>query len=97
MILLGLLLTLFQRFFLRADGGLVFSTLGAVLIPQLLAIESQLAVYLAGVIQQIGVALLVLLPVLHVYKSSRAGFRLSRTLGRVVPGPRISATANLGE
>lgn len=94
MVPLGMLLALFQRFFLAADRGLVFSTLGAVLIPQFLAIESQLAQYLSGLVQQIAVALLVLLPVLHVYQSTRAGLNLSGTFRFVRSKPRISAAAN---
>jgi hypothetical protein len=94
MVSLGVFLALFQRFFLRADGGVVFSTLGAVLLPQLLAVESQLAVYLAGLAQQIAVALLILLPVLHVYKSARVGLRHQRTFVLERFKPRISAAAN---
>ena len=94
MVPLGMLLALFQRFFLRADRGLVFSTLGVVLIPQFLAIESQLAQYLSGLVQQIAVALLVLLPVLSVYKSARAGLNPPGTFRFVRSKPRISAAAN---
>jgi hypothetical protein len=94
MLPLGMLLALFQRLFLRADRGLVFSTLGAVLIPPLLAVESQLAVYLAGVIQQIALALLVLSPVLHLYKSTSAGSRTAETFRLVRLKPRNSGAAN---
>jgi hypothetical protein len=41
---LGIFLGSFERIFLHADSSLLFSCVGAVLIPQLLAIESQMAV-----------------------------------------------------
>jgi hypothetical protein len=62
---LGIFLGSFERMFLHADSGLLLSCLGAVLVPQLLAIESQMAEYIAGLAQQIFFALLVLLPALE--------------------------------
>src|SRR5262249_15998849 len=70
MLPLGMLLGFFQRIFLGAGAGLVLSCTGAALVPELLAIESQLGQYLAGIVQQIAVALLVLLPLLHFYRCS---------------------------
>jgi hypothetical protein len=61
---LGIFLGSLQRIFLHADSGLLFSSLGAVLVPQLLAVESQMAQYVAGLAQQVFVVLLVLIPVL---------------------------------
>ena len=94
MIPLGVLLGLFQRFFLRSNTGMVLGTIGAVLIPQLIAIESQLAQYLAGLVQQIAIAILVLLPVLHVYQPARTGSRHLGTFRFVRSKPGMSATAN---
>jgi len=62
---LGIFLGSFERIFLQADSGLLFSCLGAVLVPQLLAIESQMAEYVAGLMQQILLALVVLVPTLE--------------------------------
>lgn len=62
---LGLFLGTFERIFLDADSGVLFSCLGAVLIPQLLGIESQMAQYVAGLAQQIALVLLVLIPTLE--------------------------------
>ena len=70
MLPLGVVVALFQRFFLRAEGSLVFSCIGAAMVPQFLGIEAQLAQYLSGLFQEISVALLVLLPILHIYKST---------------------------
>ena len=60
---LGIFLGSLQRIFLHADSGLLFSSVGAVLVPQLLAVESQMAQYVAGLAQQVFVVLLVLIPV----------------------------------
>ena len=65
MLPLGVLLGSFQRIFLHADSGLLFSSLGAVLVPQLLTIDAQMAQYVAGLAQQIFVVLLVLIPTLR--------------------------------
>jgi hypothetical protein len=62
---LGILLGSFERIFLHSDSSLLFSCVGAVLIPQLLAIESQMAEYIAGLAQQIILVLLVLIPTLE--------------------------------
>jgi hypothetical protein len=62
---LGIFLGTVQRIFLRADSGLLFSSVGAVLVPQLLAVESQMAQYVAGLAQQVFVVLLILIPVLE--------------------------------
>jgi hypothetical protein len=62
---LGMFLGSFERIFLHADSGVLFSCLGAVLVPQLLAIEAQMAQYVAGLAQQIALVLLVLVPTLE--------------------------------
>jgi len=64
MLPLGIFLGYFQRIFLRSDSGLFLSSVGVVLIPQLLAIDSQMAQYVAGLAQQILIVLVVLLPLL---------------------------------
>lgn len=66
MIPLGIFFDYFQHAFLARDSGWVLNAIGIALIPSFLALESQLAQYLAGILQCVVVALLVLLPVLHV-------------------------------
>jgi len=44
----------------------LLGSIGVILLPQMLAIESQMAVYLGGVIQQALFVLLVFLPALRV-------------------------------
>ena len=77
---LGIFLGSFERIFLHADSGVLFSCLGAVLVPQLLAIEAQMAQYVAGLAQQIALVLLVLIPTLEL--RAQAG-----QLRRLVPLP----------
>jgi hypothetical protein len=83
---LGIFLGTIQRIFLRADSGLLFSSVGAVLVPQLLAVESQMAEYVAGLAQQVFVVLLVLIPVLK-----------SRGRGKAVPARMFARPANQPE
>jgi O-antigen polysaccharide polymerase Wzy len=83
---LGMFLGSLQRIFLHADAGLLFSSIGAVLIPQLLSVESQMAEYVAGLAQQVFVVLLILIPV----------FKF-RGRGKVVPRRVFARSANRPE
>ncbi len=65
MFCLGLLLGMFQTIFLRTSSGLLLGSIGVALLPGLLSVESQMAVYIAGLVQQILFALIVLAPVLE--------------------------------
>ena len=87
MLPLGFLLGSFQRIFLHSDSGLLFSSMGAVLVPQLLTIDAQMAQYVAGLAQQVFVVLLVLIPTLR----SQAGERSAqgKILARYAKQPRI--------
>jgi hypothetical protein len=68
---LGIFLGSFERIFLHSDSGLLFSCLGAVLVPHLVAIESQMAEYVAGMVQQIVLVFLVLVPTLEMRTQER--------------------------
>jgi hypothetical protein len=83
---LGIFLGSMQRIFLRADSGLLFSSVGAVLVPQLLGVESQMAEYVAGLAQQVFVVLLVLIPVLK-----------SRGRGKAFPARMFAPPVNQPE
>lgn len=76
MIPLGIFFDFFQRTFLDPDCGFVFNAIGLSLIPTFIAIESQLAQYLGGIVQIIVVSLLILAPVLR---------RCSRDLRAIAP------------
>jgi hypothetical protein len=65
MFVIGICLELFHRLFMRSEAGVLLNSIGVSLLPGLLAIESQLAQYLAGLVQQVAVALFVLAPVLE--------------------------------
>lgn len=73
---LGIFLGSFERIFLHTDSSLLLSCVGAVLIPQLLAIEAQMAEYVAGLVQQIILVLLVLVPTLEA-RAQKKEFRRS--------------------
>ena len=66
MIPVGIFFDYFQHAFLTRDSGWVLNAIGIALIPNFLMVESQLAQYLAGILQTIAVVLLVLWPVLRV-------------------------------
>jgi hypothetical protein len=83
---LGIFLGSLQRIFLHADSGLLFSSVGALLVPQLLTVESQMAGYVAGLVQQVFLVLLVLIPVLK-----------SRGRGKAAPARRFARPANQPE
>ena len=69
---LGVFLGCFERIFLRADSGLLYSSLGAVLTPHLLGVEAQMAQYVSGLVQQIVFVVLVLVPTLETDKQRNA-------------------------
>lgn len=71
--LVGVILGLFDKIFLRFEAGLLLNSIGVVLLPHLLQVESQLAQYLAGFGQQIAVALITLAPMfdLHRHREGR--------------------------
>ncbi len=62
MFLLGIFFDFFQSMFLSRASGQVLIALGIVLLPQFLSIDSQLAQYLGGIVQQIIFTLIVMLP-----------------------------------
>jgi len=65
MFLLGVFFDFYQSTFLSKQSGVLLTALGVVLLPQFMAIESQMAQYLGGIVQQIALALIVMLPALN--------------------------------
>ena len=101
---LGIFLGTFERIFLHADSGLLLSCLGAVLVPQLLAIEAQMAEYVAGLVQQIALVLLVLIPTLESRMGNKSHpgyasvpFSPNPTITRSTPSTPIVARQPLGK
>jgi O-antigen polysaccharide polymerase Wzy len=80
MFCLGVLLGVVKNLFMHTASGLLFSSIGVSLLPGLLAVESQMAVYVAGLLQQVFFALLTLAPVITVSRrdSCISGTALSR-------------------
>ena len=68
---LGVFVELFKRVFLRHNSGVLLNSLGVVLLPGLINIESQLAQYVAGLVQQVAIAVIVLMPALEFRRDRR--------------------------
>lgn len=82
---LGILLGTFDKIFLRPSSGLLLNSIGVSLLPGLLLVESQLAQYIAGLGQQIVVALIAFAPMydLHRGRSGRSrSFVIADTSGK---------------
>lgn len=79
MFLVGTFFDIYQRMLFGQSSGLLLSSLGIALLPQMLTLESQMAAYIGGLTQQILLSLVVLLPVIRwTRQRSRltiAGFR----------------------
>ncbi len=71
MFLLGVFFGFYQQSLLGKSSGLLMSSLGIALLPQMLGIESQMAAYLGGIVQQVLFSLLVLLPIIRLSKFRR--------------------------
>jgi len=69
MFCLGILLGLFDRIFLRPSSGLLLNSIGVSLLPGLLIVDAQLAQYIAGVGQQVAVALITLAPMFDLHRN----------------------------
>ena len=69
MFLLGVFFDFFQSTFLSAKSGPLLKAIGVVLLLPFLAIESQLAQYLGGIIQEVVVVFIVMLPAVRITRS----------------------------
>jgi hypothetical protein len=66
---IGIFLGLFDKIFLRPSSGLLLNSIGVVLLPHLLQVESQLAQYIAGFGQEVTVALITLSPMFDLHRN----------------------------
>ncbi|HVS82077.1 MAG TPA: hypothetical protein VHE60_10125 [Pyrinomonadaceae bacterium] len=71
MFLLGIFFDFYQTTFLSIKSGPLLQAVGVVLLPTFLSIESQLAQYLGGIIQEVVVILIVMLPAIKMTRSFR--------------------------
>jgi hypothetical protein len=71
MFLIGIFFDFYQKAFLSKTSGALMTGIGVILLPQFLAVESQMAQYVGGIVQQVFVTLIVMLPIIRI-KSLRA-------------------------
>ncbi len=69
MFLLGIFFDFYQTTFLSIKSGPLLQAVGVVLLPTFLSIESQMAQYLGGIIQEVVVILIVMLPAVKMTRS----------------------------
>jgi O-antigen polysaccharide polymerase Wzy len=74
----GILLGLFDKMFLRPSSGLLLNSIGVSLLPGLLPVDPQLAQYIAGVGQQVAVALIIFAPMFNLHR--KESYRVNRSL-----------------
>jgi hypothetical protein len=66
MFLAGIFFDFYQKTFLAKSSGALMTGIGVILLPQFLAVESQLAQYVGGIMQQVVVTLIVMLPIIRI-------------------------------
>jgi len=66
MFLAGILFDFYQRTFLSKTSGALMTGIGVILLPQFLAVESQMAQYVGGIVQEVLVTLIVMLPIIRI-------------------------------
>lgn len=86
MFLVGVLLDFWNETFLTRSGSLLAAGIGIALIPQLLMVETQMAQYVSGLVQQVLLTFLVLLPIVRWRKS--VAVKPARSAGLRMAGAR---------
>jgi len=71
MFLMGVFFDLYRRAFFSPTSGSLMGAIGVVLLPQMISIESQMAVYLGGIIQHVLFTLLIFLPVMKLKRPAK--------------------------
>jgi hypothetical protein len=74
MFLVGIFFDFYQCAFLSKTSGVLMTSLGIALLPQMLGLESQMAAYVGGIVQQVGLSLLVFLPIIKWRRKRRVKF-----------------------
>jgi hypothetical protein len=87
MFLAGVFFDFYQRTFLSKTSGALMTAIGVILLPQFLAVESQMAQYVGGIVQEVIVTLIVMAPIIRIQGSSAAG--LKRPLKRINLGAPV--------
>jgi hypothetical protein len=65
MFLMGIFFDFYHKTFLAPASGVVMTGIGLILLPQFLSIESQMAQYVGGIVQQVVVTIIVMLPIVR--------------------------------
>ena len=68
---LGILLGTFDKVLLRSSSGLLLNSIGVSLLPGLLPVDAQLAQYIAGLGQQIVIALILFAPMFDLHRKQQ--------------------------
>jgi len=84
MFLAGVFFDFYQRTLLNKNSGALMTGIGVILLPQFLAVESQMAQYVGGIVQQVVVTLIVMLPIIRMQGLRSRGF--GRDAGTASPG-----------
>jgi hypothetical protein len=66
MFLAGIFFDFYQKTFLSKTSGALMTGIGVILLPQFLAVESQMAQYVGGIVQEVVVTLIVMLPIIKI-------------------------------
>ena len=75
MFLAGIFFDFYQRTFLSKNSGALMTAIGVILLPQFLAVESQMAQYVGGIVQEVIVTLIVMMPIIKVQGLGPKGLR----------------------
>jgi hypothetical protein len=89
MFLAGIFFDFYQRTFLSQNSGALMTAIGVILLPQFLAVESQMAQYVGGIVQEVVVTLLVMAPIIRVQGLHGPG--LKRPLKRFTLGGPLTS------
>jgi len=66
MFLVGIFFDFYQKTFLAKTSGALMTAIGVILLPQFLSVESQMAQYVGGIVQEVVVTLIVMLPIIRI-------------------------------
>ncbi len=94
MFLAGIFFDFYQKAFLSRTSGPLMTGIGVILLPQFLAVESQMAQYLGGIVQEVVVTFIVMLPILRV-RGLRSRDMSGRQLKQILPRPTALAHKSL--
>lgn len=88
MFLAGIFFDFYQSAFLSKTSGALMTGIGVILLPQFLAVESQMAQYVGGILQQVLLTLVVMFPIISVQ-----GLRTRKLIQSSTPLPPSTTRA----